>query len=494
MLIEGPRTLSWQSFHERSSQVAQALLAEGVTQQERVAIVAKNGIAFFEALFGAAKINAVKVSVNWRLAPAEMVQIINDAEARVLLVGPDFASQVASFEDQLTSVKRVVYLDDSSYGGWLDGHPADDPGTVAGPDDVAIQLYTSGTTGLPKGAMLTNHNFGAIMEFHEELGFDNESVNMVVMPLFHIGGVGWAIVGIAAGGPSVVIRDVDPAAILLAFEEHSVTHTFVVPAVIMAMLAVPQATTTDVSALRYMAYGASPISERMLVQALSTFDCNFVQLYGMTETTGAITLLRPEEHDPAGPHPERLRSVGVPFRHVELRVVDRATGDNAAVAEPGELWTRSAQNMKGYWHNPEATAATITPDGWLMTGDVGYVDADGFFYLHDRVKDMIVSGGENIYPAEVENALMGHPALADCAVIGVPSDKWGETVKAIVVLAPGASATADELIEFARTRIARFKVPRSVDFVDVLPRNPSGKILKRELREPYWQGIDRRVN
>jgi long-chain acyl-CoA synthetase len=342
--------------------------------------------------------------------------------------------------------------------------------------------------------MLTNSNFEAIMEFHDELGFDNESVNMVVMPLFHIGGVGWSIVGITSGGPSVIIRDVDPVVILRAFEEQHVTHTFVVPAVIMALLAVPQGATTDVSALRYMAYGASPISERMLVQALSTFDCNFVQLYGMTETTGAITLLRPEEHDPGGPHPERLRSVGVPFRHVELRVVDRATGEDAAVGEPGELWTRSAQNMKGYWHNPEATATTITPDGWLMTGDVGYVDADGFFYLHDRVKDMIVSGGENIYPAEVENALMSHPALADCAVIGVPSDKWGETVKAIVVLAPGAEVTADELIEFTRTRIARFKVPRSVDFVDVLPRNPSGKILKRELREPYWRGIDRRVN
>jgi long-chain acyl-CoA synthetase len=494
MLVEGPRTLTWQAFHDRSSRVAQALLSEGVAQQDRVAIVAKNGIAFFEALFGAAKINAVQVSVNWRLAPAEMVHIINDAEARILFVGPDFAEQVASFEHQLTSVKRVVYVDVDTYGGWLDDQPADDPGIVAGPSDVAIQLYTSGTTGLPKGAMLTNSNFGAIMEFHDELGFNNESVNMVVMPLFHIGGVGWAIVGIASGGPSVIIRDVDPAVILRAFEEQHVTHTFLVPAVIMAMLAVAQAATTNVSALRYMAYGASPISERMLVQALSTFDCNFVQLYGMTETTGAITLLRPEEHDPGGAHPERLRSVGVPFRHVELRVVDRTTGEDAAVGEPGELWTRSAQNMKGYWHNPEATAATITPDGWLMTGDVGYVDGDGFFYLRDRVKDMIVSGGENIYPAEVENALMGHPALADCAVIGVPSDKWGETVKAIVVLAPGAEVTADELIEFTRTRIARFKVPRSVDFVDVLPRNPSGKILKRELREPYWRDIDRRVN
>jgi long-chain acyl-CoA synthetase len=315
------------------------------------------------------------------------------------------------------------------------------------------------------------------------------------MPLFHIGGGGWAIAGISYGARSVIIREVDPAAILRAVEQQGVTHAFLVPAVIMILLAAPEAATTDFSTFRYMTYGASPISERVLLQALSTFGCRFVQFYGMTETTGAITALAPEDHDPQGPHPERLRSCGLPFRNVELRVVD-PSGIDLPVGEPGELWTRSGQNMKGYWRNPEATAATITADGWLKTGDVAYLDADGFCYLYDRAKDMIVSGGENIYPAEVENALMSHPAVADCAVIGVPSDKWGETVKAIVVLAPGAapSPSAEELIEFVRTRIARYKVPRSVDFTDALPRNPSGKILKRELREPYWRGIDRRVN
>jgi long-chain acyl-CoA synthetase len=358
-----------------------------------------------------------------------------------------------------------------------------------------MQLYTSGTTGLPKGVMLTNANLGALIpEGTEEMRFDASSVSMVAMPLFHIGGSGWSLLGISNGAHTVVMREVDPAAILHTLGAARVSHVFLVPAVVMFLLARPEAPTTDLSHLRYLVYGASPISEKVLTQAITTFGCDFVQLYGLTETTGAITILRPDEHDPAGPHPERLRSCGRPFSHVALRVVDLATGNDQPVGQPGELWTRSAQNMKGYWRNPEATAATVRSDGWLRTGDVAYMDADGFVYLHDRVKDMIVSGGENIYPAEVENALMAHPAVSDVAVIGIPSERWGETVKGIVVMAPGSEVTADELIAFARSRIAHYKAPSSIDFIPALPRNPSGKVLKRELRGPYWQTAERRVN
>jgi long-chain acyl-CoA synthetase len=290
------------------------------------------------------------------------------------------------------------------------------------------------------------------------------------------------------------MREVDPVGILGTFEQQRVTHIFVVPAVIMLLLGAPNGAATDFSSLRVLAYGAAPISEKVLTQALAAFGCQFIQLYGATETTGAITLLQAEHHDPGGPHPERLRSCGLPFSHVELRVVDLETGADRPTGEPGELWTRSAQNMKGYWHNPDATAATITQDGWLKTGDVAYLDDDGFVYLHDRVKDTIVSGGENIYPAEVENALMAHPAVADVAVIGIPDETWGEAVKAVVILVPGADVGPDELIEFARARIAHYKTPRSIDFVEALPRNPSGKILKRELREPYWRGVGRQIH
>jgi long-chain acyl-CoA synthetase len=494
MLTSAGSTWTWGEHHERTNRVAQALRAEGVGPQDRVAFLDKNGPEYFEVTFGAAKVNAVLVAVNWRLAPPEMGWIINDAEAKVLVVGPDFAGHVAEFESQLTSVAKIVVLG-AEYEEWIGSHPAVDPGVEASPGDVAMQLYTSGTTGLPKGVMLTNGNLGALIpEGSKELGVDQDTVSMVAMPLFHIGGSGWALLGIANGGHTVVIREVDPVVILRTFEEQSVTHVFVVPAVIMLLLGTPQCSTTDFSSLRYLAYGASPISEKVLTQALATLGCRFVQLYGLTETTGAITLLRPDEHDPGGQHPERLRSCGVPFSHVELRVVDLDTGADRPAGKPGELWSRSAQNMKGYWHNPSATGATITEDGWLKTGDVAYLDADGFVYLHDRVKDMIVSGGENIYPAEVENALMGHEAVADVAVIGVPDDKWGESVKAIVVMASGAEVTPEQLIEFARTRIARYKAPRSIDFVEALPRNPSGKILKRELREPYWRGVDRRIH
>jgi long-chain acyl-CoA synthetase len=504
MLTLGAETVTWAEHHARSSQVAQALWAEGVAAQDRVAFLDKNGLEYFEVAFGGAKINAVLVAVNWRLAPAEMAAVINDAEARVLFVGREFLGHLSEFEDQLTTVKRVVVLGPITAGGpdghlnyadWLAGHSAEDPGVEADPEDVAMQLYTSGTTGVPKGVMLTNANLGALIpEGSKEMNFDANTVSMVAMPLFHIGGSGWSLLGISNGGHTVVMREVDPVAMLRAFEEHHVSHLFIVPAVVMLLLATPQATTSDLSRLEYVTYGASPISEKVLTQALATFGSNLIQLYGLTETTGAITLLRPEEHDPTGPHPERLRSCGKPFSHVALRVIDLMTGNDQPIGQPGELWTRSAQNMKGYWHNPEATSAAITPDGWLKTGDVAYLDADGFVYLHDRVKDMIVSGGENIYPAEVENALMAHPAVADVAVVGVPDQRWGETVKAIVVVAPGAEVTADELIEFARSRIAHYKSPRSVDFVDALPRNPSGKILKRELRELYWGDVGRRIH
>ena len=509
MLTCAGATISWSEHHARSSRVAQALLAEGVGTQDRIAFLDKNGVEYFEVAFGGAKINAVLVAVNWRLAPAEMAAVINDAEARVLFVGQEFLGQLADFQEHLTTVKRVVELGgaradldgDSKrvghrrYREWIAAAPADDPGAEAEADDVAMQLYTSGTTGLPKGVMLTNANLGALIsEGSKEMQIDAETVSMVAMPLFHIGGSGWALLGISNGAHTVVMREVDPGAILETLADQQVSHVFLVPAVVMFLLARPEAAATDLSHLRYLIYGASPISEKVLSQAIATFGCDFIQLYGLTETTGAITMLRPDEHDTSGAHPERLRSCGRPFSHVALRVVDLVTGEDQPVGQPGELWTRSPQNMKGYWHNPEATVATIRDDGWLRTGDVAYFDADGFVYLHDRVKDMIVSGGENIYPAEVENALMAHQAVSDVAVIGVPSERWGETVKAVVVTAPGAEVTAEELIAFARSRIAHYKSPSSVDFVAALPRNPSGKILKRELREPYWETIERGIN
>jgi acyl-CoA synthetase (AMP-forming)/AMP-acid ligase II len=257
---------------------------------------------------------------------------------------------------------------------------------------------------------------------------------------------------------------------------------------------VPGAADGDYSSMRSIVYGASPITNEVLMASMATLKCPHVQVYGMTETTGAITELSPEDHDPTGPRAHLLRSAGKPYPWVEMRIVDVDSGADMATGEVGELWTRSEQNMNGYWNKPEETAKTITEDGWLKTGDAGYLDAEGFLFLTDRVKDMIVSGGENVYPAEVENALASFPGIAEVAVIGVPSERWGETVKAVVVLKPGVTADAPAIIAHAKALMAGYKCPTSVDFIEALPRNPTGKVLKKDLREPYWVGQARRIN
>jgi len=492
------RTITYGELDERSSRLANALAAAGVGPQDHVAFIDKNGPEFFDVSFAVGKLNAITVAVNWRLAPTEMAYIINDADAKVVIVGPDFVPHVEKIEDELTTVPTIIAIGGHArwedYERWLGAQPADDPGVTSAVEDVAVQLYTSGTTGLPKGVMLTNANFfGMIGRVSTAWGFGPDSVNIACMPMFHIAGSGWATVGLYHGACTVLLRDVDPARILHVIPEFGVTNALFVPAVIQFLLATPGVDETDFSSLRTLVYGASPITDAVLTRALETFGCDIIQVYGLTETTGAITQLEAADHDPVG-RPHLLRSCGRPYPWVEMRIVDPESAEDVPVGAVGELWTRSPQNMKGYWNNPAATAAAITEDGWFKTGDVGFRDADGFLFLHDRVKDMIVSGGENIYPAEVENVLAKHPDVADVAVIGVPDERWGEAVKAVVVRREGSEVSEPELITFAREHLAGYKLPKSVDFTDVLPRNPSGKLLKRELREPYWEGHDRRVN
>lgn len=500
MLTAGDRTVTWREVYRQACRTAAALAAEGVGPGDRVAFLDRNSIEYFEVFFGCALLGAVSVGVNWRLAPVEMAVVVEDAGARVLFGGPDDVGTAEEMAPQVTSVHHWVPVE--QFEEWVDARSdgdSPDPGFEASSDDVITQLYTSGTTGLPKGVMITGRNIACLLtEADRVFNISSETVSMVAMPLFHIGGLGWALAGMSRGGHSVIVREVDPAGILALVERHRITETFVVPAVLMFMVAMPELASTDVSSLRTVFYGASPISEDVLVRSMHAFGCDFAQVYGLTETTGAITSLLPEDHDPEGPRSRLLRSAGRPFDHVELRIVDPDTGQTLPDGSVGEVWTRSAQNMLGYWHKPEDTAAVLTSDGWFHTGDAGWIDGDGYLFLHDRIKDMVVSGGENIYPAEVENALLAHDAVADAAVIGVPDDRWGETVKAIVVKETGApeddAALAADIIGFTRSRLAHFKCPTSIDFVGTLPRNPSGKILKRELREPYWQGKERRVH
>ena len=508
----GARSVTWAAHYRDSCRVANALAAEGVGPGDRIAFLDRNGLEYFEVLFGGALMGAVNVAVNWRLAPPEMAAIIDDARAAVLVVHPEFLPCLAAMESGLPSVRRIVVVGDPKehadgggasdlgrrveYEEWSRTRPDTDPGHIGEPDDVSLQLYTSGTTGLPKGVMLANRNMIQILSqaAPDAFGIDDSTVSLVAMPLFHIGGSGWALAGMSRGGRSVIMRDMDPVELVRLIAEERITHAFLVPAVLMVLLAVPGIEQADLSSLHTIFYGASPISEDVLVRCMSVIGCRFAQVYGMTETSGAIIRLDYEDHDPDGPRRHLLRAAGKPLAGVEIRVVDPGGTSDVPVGQVGEVWTRSAFNMLGYWDKPAETSATLGDDGWLRTGDAGYLDEEGYLFLHDRIKDMVVSGGENIYPAEVENVLLAHPAVADAAVIGVPDDKWGETVKAIVVPAPGTTVDAAEVIDFCRQRLAHYKCPTSVEVIDTLPRNPSGKILKRQLREPYWEGRDRRVH
>jgi long-chain acyl-CoA synthetase len=512
MFRVGGTTVTWAEHHRRASSVAQALLGDGVTPGDRVAFLDRNGLAYFEVLFGGALAGAVNVAVNWRLAPPEMAAVIDDSGATVLVVHPEFVPCLAGMDSGLPAVTRIVVLGDAKadadvggasdlarrvdYEDWLGACDPIDPGYDGGPDDVSMQLYTSGTTGLPKGVMLANRNIATMIELAgaDAFGIDDSTVSLVAMPLFHIGGSGWALTAMSRGGVSVILRDMDPSELLRLVERERITHAFVVPAVLMLLLATPGIEKADLSSLDTIFYGASPIAEDVLVRCMSVIGCRFSQVYGMTETSGAIVRLDHEDHDPDGARRHLLRSAGKALPGVEIRIVDPDTSTDVAVNTVGEIWTRSAYNMLGYWEKPQETAGTILDGGWLRTGDAGYLDDEGYLFLHDRIKDMVVSGGENIYPAEVENVLLAVDGVVDAAVIGVPDEKWGETVKAVVVRSPGATVSAQEIITFCRDRLAHYKCPTSIDFTDVLPRNPSGKILKRELREPYWVGRERRVH
>lgn len=489
-LIVGHRTITYGDLDTRSNRVAQAFAAAGVRRGDRVAFIDRNGAEFFEVIFGLAKLGAVGVPVNWRLAPAEMAHILADCGAAYVVVGADFFGHVEAIETQLTADVIAIGAHPRwpAFDDWVQAYPAVDPAVVTGPDDLVLLMYTSGTTGRPKGAMLSNANY--VCKTRGVAGpwlLDPSAVSMAVMPLFHMAGSGWAFAGLWHGALTVVLRDVDPVAILHAIDTHRVTNMLVVPAVVRMLLDTPGLSAADVSSLRIVVFGASPISDDVLRRGVARFGAVFAQVYGMTETTGSITQLAASDLTS-----ETMRSCGTPYPWVQVRIVD-PDGLDVPIGSVGEVWTRSAQNMLGYWQNPVATAATLTADGWLRTGDAGYLDADGRLYLHDRIKDMIVSGGENVFPAEVENVLMTHPDVADVAVIGVPDDRWGEAVKAVVVPAAGARPSEKTLIDFARGHLGGFKVPKSVDFVDALPRNPSGKILKRTVREPYWRGAGRPI-
>ncbi|GAA4042689.1 fatty acid--CoA ligase [Parerythrobacter jejuensis] len=486
-----------------SNRAAQGLMSLGVQRGDRIAYLGKNHPLYFEILIGAAKIGAVMTPVNWRLAAPEVAYILDNCGAQVAFVGAGFAEMMEKARPDAPRLSHVIGLEATGetatdYCEWRDSFPADNPGVHLGAGDDLLQLYTSGTTGRPKGAVMTH---GSILSSRDSTGRDGGlrpwqepvegDVTLLAMPCFHISGTGTGIGTMVAGTNAIVLPEYDPTQALDLIENYNISKIFLVPAAIQIMLNHPRVAEVDFSRLKFITYGASPIPLELMKAAMERFGCGFVQMYGMTETSGTIVALDPEDHRPEGS--PKMRSVGTPLQGVEIKIIDD-DGNTVAANTVGEIATRSSKNMSRYWNNPDATASTIDPEGWLRTGDAGYLDEDGYLYIHDRVKDMIISGGENIYPAEVENAVYSHPKVADVAVIGVPDEKWGEAVKACVVVKDGEEVTEPEIIAHCREHIAGYKCPKSIDFIEALPRNPSGKVLRRELRAPYWEGKERAVN
>jgi acyl-CoA synthetase (AMP-forming)/AMP-acid ligase II len=497
----GDRRLDYAEAHDHASRLATALASQGLGRGDRFAVLAKNCLEYPLFYFAGSKSGAAPVPLNYRLAPPELAYIVRDSGSRLVIARGELVEQLDSVRDDLGDVKTWVSLDGPRPEGWIDyadwlaAHPARSLEHRGEAGDDLYQMYTSGTTGRPKGAVLTHAAVIAnLIQQMAALTTLPDDRTLVVAPLYHAAAALTALGSISTGASMLVHEDFSPVEVVKALSEGGVTRTTLVPAMIQACLVmVPDAAERRYEKLHTIVYGASPIAADVLRKAIDVFRCDFTQGYGMTETTAALTFLSPADHRRAlEDKPELLLSAGRPLPGTELRIVDE-NDEPVPTGTVGEIVARGDQIMRGYWNLPEATGETLR-GGWLHTGDAGILDDEGFLFIQDRVKDMIVSGGENVYPREVENALFEHPAVADVAVLGVPDEKFGEGVKAIVVLRTGQEASAEEIIEFCKGRLAGYKRPRSVDFVAELPRNASGKVLKKELREKYWQGHDRRVS
>lgn len=485
-LVHGERLLSYRELDARSNRLANLLAGYGVGYGDRVTLLARNHSTFFEAAFACSKLGAVLAGLNWRLSPRELDVIVNDAGAEVELVENEFASKLRpnnavrisaedNYEDLLTSASDTPPSDLVESDTPIDGATA------------VLQLYSSGTTGAPKGVVISNDNLSQTPQSAARLyNMGPSTVNLVVSPLFHIGGIGYGLHALTVGGQTVIATAADGDTLCRLIERWGVTNSFMVPSMIQSLIEAPIFASSDLSSLDCIAFGGAPISEALYRRASSELGCGFTAVYGMTETSGTVIADYP---DPSITEETRIQKLGTCGRPLpwtgEVGIFDYETGTRCAPGATGEIWVRSQQVTTGYWHRPEATSQALRPDGWFRTGDAAYQDADGFIYLQDRLKDMIISGGENVFSSEVESVIAELAQVQQVAVIGVPSEKWGETVKAVVCLRPGKTTTEAEIIAYTRENLAHYKCPTSVDFVDELPANSSGKILKPELRRRY---------
>lgn len=494
-VIYGDRSLSFGELDERSNAVANGLVNEQLEVGNRVAFLDRNSERFFEALFGTAKARAVFVTINFRLAPREVEYILNDSQTRVLFVAHEYLPLVDEIRERLPDLRTIIVLDDSGSGGyeaWLGEQSRSRPVVTVEPIDGAVQMYTSGTTGRPKGVELSH----AAMVRAAVAGltvwpflYEDRAAVLGTMPLFHIAAANLCIAALYAGATAVIVRDTTPQELAEMIPEQHITLVPLPATVIHAMLRLPGILDRDFRALRTMLVAGSGIAPELVREAGETFQCGFALSYGATETCGGMTYLGPEECTPdAG---KLLESAGKSLGDAEIRIVDEE-GNQQPPSEVGEILCRSGRLMTEYWRKPEATQDALR-DGWFWSGDAGYVDAEGYLFVVDRIKDMVLSGGENIYPTEIENVIHEYEDVEDVAVVGIPDEKWGEALLAFVVVKPGRQIDNGQLEDYLRDKLAGFKIPRRYEFVEGFPRNATGKVLKRELRRPYWEGQNRHV-
>ena len=495
LICDDGREYTWEEFNQRVNRLANALPDIGITRGKRVAVLFPNVPEFLEVLFATGKTGAIMVPLNFRLAPPELAYILDDCGATALIYTPDFAVQAEALKELAKGVKKFICVGEDKGGGgdtnyekWVSGYPDTEPEVEEEVtlDDPHFIMYTSGTTGRPKGAVLTHGNtqwngVNAVLTY----GLDDEHINLVTAPLFHIGGLSAGATPTLYGGGTVVLsRFFIPDTVLEMIEKYKVNTMFGIPVMFLLMSQSEKFDETDFSSIRFFIAGGAPCPVPLIERYLEK-GVTFNQGYGLTETAPAVTAL---------PEVDALRkrgSAGLPLFHVDIRIVDEDDNE-LPQGEMGEIVISGPNVFKEYWHMPEQTAETLK-GGWFHTGDMGRIDEEGYLYIVDRKKDMIISGGENIYPAEVEDVIHGHPKVADVGVIGMRDEKWGEAPLALVVVKEGEELTEEEIIEFCGDKLARYKTPRKAIFVPELPRTPTGKILKKELRAQYVEGGDRSI-
>ena len=498
----GSRRWTYARFNERANRLAHAFRRLGVRPGDHVAILMHNLPEMLESMFACFKLGAAAVPINFRLHPNEFAFVIDHSESEVVVISSEFNAPISQIKDRLPRVRQVVTIAEAQgdmlhYETLIRAERAAFDDVDVDPDDVAWVFYTSGTTDQPKGALLTHRSLLAMtMNFYADIcqGLGPDDVALHAAPLSHGSGL-YALPNVGKAAANIIPETVsfDPDQVLEAIEEYRVTNLFAAPTMVKRLVESPALHRYDLRSLKTLNYGGGPMLAEDLRVAIEKLGPCLVQLYGQGESPMTITCLPHRDHVPDGTPEQikRLSSVGFARTDVEVRILDDE-GYELPAGAIGQIVTRSDLVMKGYWRNPDATAAALK-DGWLHTGDVGYMDEDGYVFLLDRSKDLIISGGENIYPREIEEVLVRHPAVFEVAVIGVPHPEWGEAVKAVVVPKPGCDVSGEELIDFCKGRIASFKKPGSVDFVEELPKNNYGKIVKNLIRAPYWGGRASRV-